>query len=97
MLLIDWVIPSFKAALLVKAAVLFSVLLFAGALIPRIYFPIYFETIFDFSFSYQALNWIEEIMLGSRFSFELDVLLISIIVLSVMLIAAGLWKERRVR
>ncbi len=97
LLLIDWVIPSFKAALLVKAAVLFSVLLFAGALIPRIYFPIYFETIFDFSFSYQALNWIEEIMLGSRFSFELDVLLISIIVLSVMLIAAGLWKERRVR
>lgn len=97
LLLIDWVIPSFKAALLVKAAALFAILLFAGALIPRIYFPIYFDAVFDFSFSYQALNWIEEIMLGSRFSFELDVLLTSIIVLSVILAAAGLWKERRVR
>lgn len=95
LLLIDWLISSFKVALLAKVAVLLAVLLFAGAIIPRIYFPIYMDGIFDYSFSYQSLSWIEDIMLGSRFSLEFDVLLISILVLSALLIAAGLWKERR--
>src|SRR5699024_9940290 len=95
LLLIDWLISSFKVALLGKVAVLLAVLLFAGAIIPRIYFPIYMDGIFDYSFSSQSLSWIEDIMLGSRFSLEFDVLLISILVLSALLIAAGLWKERR--
>lgn len=94
-LLIDWLVPSSKVILLAKAAVLFIVLLFAGALIPRIFFPIYMDGLFDYSMSYQALSWMENIMLGSRFSFEFDVLFVSIIILSLMTIAAGLWKERR--
>lgn len=97
LLLIDWLIPSFKVTLLAKVAALFAVLLFAGSIIPRIYFPIYMDGIFDYSFSYQALSWIEDIMLGSRFSLELDVLLISTLVLLALLISAGLWKERRPR
>lgn len=97
LLLIDWLIPSFKVQLMVKTSVVLLVLLFAGALIPRIYFPIYMDGFFDLSFSYQALNWIEGIMIGSRFSFELDVLLASIAVLTVIMIAAGLWKERRAK
>lgn len=96
-LLIDWMVPSYKAGLMAKGAALFTALLFSGALIPRIYFPLYMDVFFDLIFSYQALKWIEDIMLGSRFSFELDVLFISIIILSVILIAAGLWKERRTR
>lgn len=95
LLLIDWLITSFKVALLSKVAALIAVLLFAGAIIPRIYFPIYMDCVFDYSFGYQSLSWIEDIMLGSRFSFESDVLLISILVLSALLIAAGFWKERR--
>lgn len=95
LLLIDWLIPSFKVDLLSKVAALIAVLLFAGAIIPRIYFPIYMDGVFDYSFGYQSLSWIEDIMLGSRFSFESDVLLISILVLSALLIAAGFWKERR--
>jgi len=91
LLLIDWLIPSFKVTLLAKVAALFAVLLFAGSIIPRIYFPIYMDGIFDYSFSYQALSWIEDIMLGSRFSLELDVLLISTLVLLALLISAGLW------
>lgn len=97
LLLIDWLIPSFKVQLMVKTSALLLVLLFAGALIPRIYFPIYMDGFFDLIFSYQALNWIEGIMIGSRFSVELDVLLVSIAVLTVIMIVAGLWKERRAK
>jgi len=97
LLLIDWLVPSSKVTLLAKAAVLFIVLLFAGALIPRIFFPIYMDGFFDYSFSYQALSWMEDIMLGSRFSFEFDVLFVSIIILSVLVLAVGLWKERRMQ
>src|SRR5699024_12291703 len=60
LLLIDWLISSSKVALLAKAAVLLAVLLFAGAILPIIYFLLFIDCIFVYSFSYQFLSCIGE-------------------------------------
>ena len=56
MIIIDWLLPSFKISMVVQLAVLLMIILFAGSIIPRIYFPIYLDTFFDYMYSYQSLS-----------------------------------------
>lgn len=95
MIVIDWIIPSFKISMVIQLLAVLLIILFAGSLIPRIYFPLYLDPIFDYMYSYQALSWMEEIILNGRFIIEIDILMITFSALAALLLATSLFKERR--
>lgn len=93
--LCEWLFKSEKMTLLLQVSGILSIVFFAGAIIPKVYFPFYSDPLFDVSFSYQALDWMEEIVLNNRFTMEFDVLIITFAVLSAAMLTMGIWKERR--
>ncbi|HBV22743.1 MAG TPA: hypothetical protein DEB42_02970 [Jeotgalicoccus sp.] len=95
MIIIDWLLPSFKISMVVQLAVLLMIILFAGSIIPRIYFPIYLDTFFDYMYSYQSLFWIEEIILNGRFTMEIDIMIATFGIAAVLLLVLSVLKERR--
>ncbi|WP_169516124.1 ABC transporter permease [Jeotgalicoccus psychrophilus] len=95
MIIIDWLLPSFKISMVVQLAVLLMIILFAGSIIPRIYFPIYLDTFFDYMYSYQSLSWIEEIILNGRFTMEIDIMIATFGIAAVLLLVLSVLKERR--
>lgn len=95
MIVIDWIIPSFKISMVIQLLAILLIVLFAGSIIPRIYFPLYLDPIFDYMYSYQALSWMEEIILNGRFIIEIDILMLTFSVLAALFIATSLFKERR--
>lgn len=95
MIIIDWLLPSFKISMVVQLAVLLMIILFAGSIIPRIYFPIYLDTFFDYMYSYQSLSWIEEIILNGRFTMEIDIMIATFGIVAVLLLVLSVLKERR--
>lgn len=95
MIIIDWLLPSFKISMVVQLAVLLMIILFAGSIIPRIYFPIYLDTFFDYMYSYQSLSWIEEIILNARFTMEIDIMIATFGIAAVLLLVLSVLKERR--
>ena len=95
MIIIDWLIPSFKISMVVQLGVLMLLILFAGSIIPRIYFPLYFDRIFEYMYSYQALSWMEKIILNGRFTMEIDIMIVTLGVAGVLLFLLSILKERR--
>ena len=95
MIIIDWLIPSFKISMVIQLAVLMMIILFAGSIIPRIYFPLYFDTLFEYMYSYQVLSWMEEIILNGRFTMEIDIMIMTLAVSAVLLLVLSVLKERR--
>lgn len=95
MIIIGWLIPSFKISMVVQLGVLMLLILFAGSIIPRIYFPLYFDRIFEYMYSYQALSWMEEIILNGRFTMEIDIMIVALGVAGVLLFLLSILKERR--
>lgn len=95
LIILDWLSKSYKVTMLIQMLMIASLILFSGAVIPRIYFPVYLDGIFDFTYSYQTLNWLQEIILNGRFTMETNVLLISLILLVGLMLIIGLMKERR--
>lgn len=95
LIIMDWLSKSYKVTMLIQMLMIASLILFSGAVIPRIYFPVYLDGIFDFTYSYQTLNWLQEIILNGRFTMETNVLLISLILLVGLMLIIGLMKERR--
>ncbi|KAB8137480.1 ABC transporter permease [Gracilibacillus oryzae] len=92
--LINWLIRSQKVTILLQTAYVIFVILFSGAIIPRIYFPAYLDQYFDYIFSHQAFYWVEQIVLNGRFYAELQPLIITALVGCTLLVAVSLWKER---
>ncbi|MDO5360090.1 MAG: ABC transporter permease, partial [Jeotgalicoccus sp.] len=95
MIIIDWIFPSFKISMVLELIVLLGIILFAGSIIPRIYFPIYLDTFFDYMYSYQSLSWIEEIILNGRFTMEIDIMIATFGIAAVLLLVLSVLKERR--
>lgn len=95
MIIIDWLIPSFKISMVVQLGVLMLLILFAGSIIPRIYFPLYFDRTFEYMYSYQALSWMEKIILNGRFTMEIDIMIVTLGVAGVLLFLLSILKERR--
>lgn len=95
MIIIDWLILSFKISMVIQLMVLLLITLFAGSIIPRIYFPLYMDTVFDYMYSYQALSWMEEIILNGRFTMELGIMVVTLGVAGVLLFLLSVLKERR--
>ena len=95
MIIIDWIFPSFKISMVLELIVLLGIILFAGSIIPRIYFPLYMDTVFDYTYSYQALSWMEELILNSRFTMEIDIIIVTFSAAAILLLILSVLKERR--
>lgn len=95
MIIIDWLMPSFKAGMIIQLAALLLIILFAGSIIPRIYFPLYFDTVFEYMYSYQGLFWMEEIILSSRFTMEIDIMIVTLSICTLLFLVLSVLKERR--
>ena len=95
MIIIDWIFPSFKISMVLELIVLLGIILFAGSIIPKIYFPLYMDTVFDYTYSYQALSWMEEIVLNGRFTMELDIIIVTLSAAAILLLILSVLKERR--
>lgn len=95
MIIIDWIFPSFKISMIFGLIVLLGIILFAGSIIPKIYFPLYMDTVFDYTYSYQALSWMEEIVLNGRFTMEIDIIIVTLSAAAILLLILSVLKERR--
>lgn len=94
LVLIGWLMRSFKLAMILQLCITVLILLFAGSIIPRIYFPVYLDPVFDYIYSYQALFWIEEIMLNGRFTSEINIMLITLLIAFTAFVVTAVIKER---
>lgn len=95
MIIIDWLIPSYKLSMVFQLVILLVIVLFAGSIIPRIYFPLYMDTVFEYMYSYQALSWMEELILNGRFTMEIDIILVTFGIAAVLFFILSVLKERR--
>lgn len=89
MIIIDWIFPSFKISMVLELIVLLGIILFAGSIIPKIYFPLYMDTVFDYTYSYQALSWMEEIVLNGRFTMEIDIIIVTLSAAAILLLPSS--------
>ena len=94
LILLDWFIQSEKLTLLIHTFFTILVVISSGALIPMIYFPVYLERLFSFSFAYQAFYWIERISLNGRFYAEYQALLLTMLAGFLLLATIAFVKER---
>ncbi|MFC4402624.1 ABC transporter permease [Gracilibacillus xinjiangensis] len=92
--LLSWFIRSQKLTLLIQTGFTAITILFSGAIIPRIYFPVYTEKYSEYIFSHHAFYWMEQIALNGRFHAELQPLIVTIIGGFILLVGASFWKER---
>lgn len=95
MIIIDWLIPSFKISVIIQLTVLLLIVLFAGSIIPRIYFPLYLDSLFEYMYSHQALLWMEEIILNGRFTMEIDIMTATLAAAAILFLIVSSLKERR--
>lgn len=91
----DLLIPSEKLKLLAEILIVLGIIFFAGAVIPAVYFPIYFIDVFEYIYSYESLLWIENIMLNGRYTFDIHTSAVTCVVLTAVFIVSAYWKERR--
>lgn len=76
--------------------VLFTIvfIVLSGAIIPAIYFPLYIQDLLSYLSSFEALFWTQEIMLNGRFMASYRVSIVSSLILVLLFILLGKWKER---
>ena len=96
MLLAIWemLISSPRIRLLVHAIFTLIFIVLSGALIPVIYFPLYIQDWLAYVPAYEALIWLQEIMLNERLYADYQQLLIYSGCSMIILIGLSLWKER---
>lgn len=88
-------IPSLKLRLLIQFLFTSLLILLSGALIPVIYFPVGIQEYIGYSYAYNSLNWIQEIVLNNRHYAEYTTSLLMTGVLLFILLCLSSWKERR--
>lgn len=64
--LIEMILSSPKLRLLIQFVFSLLIIVISGAIIPTLYFPSYIQDKLEFIFSYDALYWIQEILLNER-------------------------------
>lgn len=65
-MLVDASIRSMRIGLVVHVAVLVTLLVASGAVIPTLYFPLAMQAVLPFIFSYDAFNWLVDIAIEER-------------------------------
>src|SRR5699024_4922517 len=64
--IIELITSSLKSRLLLQLVVIILLVICSGAIVPVIYFPLYIQDKLSFIFSYEALYWLQEIILRDR-------------------------------
>ena len=91
--IIEVLITSQRFRLLVQFIVAAFLILASGAIVPVLYFPIELQQWLSYIFSYEALHWIQEILLHERLYADYIPLSLMLGVFISILAAASLWKE----
>lgn len=92
--LLEMLVRSAKARLLSQAVAVFAILFGSGAIIPVIYFPLEMQDRLIWFFSYEAYQWIQEVLLNGRFYAEYTPLLLTALAGAFILLAVSMIKER---
>ncbi len=92
--MIEMIIHAPRIRLLIHAVYTVALMILSGALIPAIYFPLYMQDMLTYVPAYEALFWLQEILLNERLHAEYNQLLLYGSVGIVVLIVLSLWKER---
>ncbi|MFD1389244.1 ABC transporter permease [Oceanobacillus oncorhynchi subsp. oncorhynchi] len=88
-------ISSLKLRLLTQILFTSILIIFSGALIPTLYFPLGVQDYLPYSYAYNSLYWLQEIVLNGRHYAEYTSSLLLIGVLLFILLGLLSWKERR--
>ena len=88
-------ISSLKLRLLTQILFTSILIIFSGALIPTLYFPLGVHDYLPYSYAYNSLYWLQEIVLNGRHYAEYTSSLLLIGVLLFILLGLLSWKERR--
>lgn len=88
-------ISSLKLRLLTQILFTSILIIFSGALIPTLYFPLGVRDYLPYSYAYNSLYWLREIVLNGRHYAEYTSSLLLIGVLLFILLGLLSWKERR--
>ncbi|WP_067730638.1 ABC transporter permease [Oceanobacillus damuensis] len=88
------IISSYKLRMLVHSVFTVIALLISGAMIPVIYYPLAIQAALPYMFSYEALQWIQEILLNDRLYADYIPLLLMNASGFFILISVSLWKGR---
>lgn len=91
---IEMIIQAPRIRLLIHAVYTMGLMVLSGALVPAIYFPLYMQDVLTYVPAYEALFWLQEIMLNERLHAEYNQLLLYGSVGIALLIVMSLWKER---
>ncbi|UJL45017.1 ABC transporter permease [Virgibacillus sp. NKC19-16] len=92
--IVEIILTSQKLRLFSQSLISVILLLCSGAIIPTIYFPLYIQDVLMYSFSHEAFNWLQEILLRGRLYANYIPLLLMNAVGFFILIGLSLWKER---
>ncbi|MBP2077383.1 ABC transporter permease [Oceanobacillus polygoni] len=92
--IIETLIQSHKLRLLVQSMFTILSVIISGAIIPVIYYPLWIQNLLPYLFSYEALSWIQDILLNNRLYADYIPLLLMNAALAFILISISVWKER---
>ncbi|MFA1821243.1 ABC transporter permease [Virgibacillus oceani] len=92
--IIEVLITSQKLRLLFQALFTTAVLLFSGALVPTIYFPLSLQNFLDYIFSAETFFWLQEIIVHQRFYADFNPLLLMSGIGLFLLLGISIGKER---
>ncbi|WP_449355640.1 ABC transporter permease [Virgibacillus natechei] len=92
--IMEIILASQKLRLLVQSLLCLILLLCSGAIIPTIYFPLHVQELLVYSFSHEAFNSLQEILLRGRLYADYLPLLLMIAVAFCIMMGLSLWKER---
>ncbi|MBY7143204.1 ABC transporter permease [Virgibacillus sp. NKC19-3] len=92
--IVEMALPSQKLRLLIQSLICGILLLSSGAIIPTIYFPLHIQDVLMYSFSHEAFNGLQEILLRGRLYANYIPLLLMNLVSLFILLGFSLWKER---
>ncbi|MFD1449789.1 ABC transporter permease [Oceanobacillus sojae] len=88
-------ISSLKLRLFVQIFFVSVLILFSGAVIPTLYLPMGIQDYLPYSYAYNSLYWLQEIILNQRHYAEYTSSLLLIGILIFLLLGLLSWKERR--
>lgn len=92
--LIEFIITSQKLRLLGQSLLTGLLLIFSGAIIPTLYFPIWMQQVATYSYSNEGFRWLQEILLNNRLYADYIPLLLMNAAGLFILVGISLWKER---
>ncbi|WP_186576069.1 ABC transporter permease [Aquibacillus kalidii] len=92
--ILELLIKSEKASMLVQIAFTGLTLLLSGAIIPALYFPEKLKSFLPYIYSTESFNWLIEVAIKGRLYAEFLLLFILAIASFFILTAIAMWKER---